>query len=116
MAEIQFKILRGLSNTLQTAAPKELGTWYLTTDTNELFVGSGTPDNVSIEPVNQQVVFVTSRSALPLTGRRGIVYIIEQENLIYRYDETQNKFVLLSGGTNYNDIEVINCGDADDWE
>ena len=59
MAEIQFKILRGLSNTLQTAAPKQLGTWYLTTDTNELFVGSGTPDNVSIEPVNQQVVSVT---------------------------------------------------------
>ena len=115
MAEIQFKILRGLSSTLQTTAPKQLGTWYLTTDTNELFVGSGTPENVSIEPVNQQVVFV-SESTLPLTGRSGIVYISEEENRIYRYDEIQGKFVLLNGGADYNDIKVINCGDADDWE
>lgn len=115
MAELQFKILRGPSSTLQTDAPKQLGTWYLTTDTNELFVGSGTPENVTIEPVNQQVVFVTSKAALPLVGRDKIVYILEQENLIYRYDKDQGKFVLLSGGTDYNDIKVINGGNADDW-
>ena len=57
MANIMFK--RGLQTSLPTSAQD--GVFYLTTDTNRLYVGQGT--NMAL--LNQTVQIVTSVSALP---------------------------------------------------
>ena len=42
---------------------------------------------------NQQLLFCTTRADLPSTYREGIVYVIEDENILQRYDSVQGKLV-----------------------
>ena len=55
-------------------------------------------------------VTVKSYGELPNVGSADIVYIIEDENAIYRWDTTNLKY--FSVGRDYNEIEAIYGGSA----
>ena len=55
-------------------------------------------------------VQVDSISALPSLGNTGTVYFITDENAIYRWDEDGLRYVCV--GRNYEEIKIINGGDA----
>ena len=133
---MKFKIYKGLSTNLERA-PKIEGCWYITTDTQELYVCFDgvlhyINDASSFDPTEMQndinnikkdiadletkvnqahgSVTVKSREELPPVGSADIVYIIEDENAIYRWDATNSKY--FSVGRDYNEIEVIYGGSA----
>ena len=133
---MKFKIYKGLSTNLERA-PKIEGCWYITTDTQELYVCFDgvlhhINDASSFDPTEMQndinnikkdiadletkvnqahgSVTVKSREELPGVGSADIVYIIEDENAIYRWDATNSKY--FSVGRDYNEIEVIYGGSA----
>ena len=133
---MKFKIYKGLSTNLERA-PKIEGCWYITTDTQELYVCFDgvlhhINDASSFDPTEMQndinnikndiadletkvnqahgSVTVKSREELPDVGSADIVYIIEDENAIYRWDATNSKY--FSVGRDYNEIEVIYGGSA----
>lgn len=133
---MKFKIYKGLSTNLERA-PKIEGCWYITTDTQELYVCFDgvlhhINDASSFDPTEMQndinnikkdiadletkvnqahgSVTVKSYGELPNVGSADIVYIIEDENAIYRWDATNLKY--FSVGRDYNEIEVIYGGSA----
>ena len=133
---MKFKIYKGLSTNLERA-PKIEGCWYITTDTQELYVCFDgvlhhINDASSFDPTEMQndinnikkdiadletkvnqahgSVTVKSREELPKVGSADIVYIIEDENAIYRWDATNSEY--FSVGRDYNEIEVIYGGSA----
>ncbi len=133
---MKFKIYKGLSTNLERA-PKIEGCWYITTDTQELYVCFDgvlhhINDASSFDPTEMQndinnikkdiadletkvnqahgSVTVKSYEELPEVGSADIVYIIEDENAIYRWDATNSKY--FSVGRDYNEIEVIYGGSA----
>lgn len=133
---MKFKIYKGLSTNLERA-PKIEGCWYITTDTQELYVCFDgvlhhINDASSFDPTEMQndinnikkdiadletkvnqahgSVTVKSKGELPEVGSADIVYIIEDENAIYRWDATNSKY--FSVGRDYNEIEVIYGGSA----
>lgn len=133
---MKFKIYKGLSTNLERA-PKIEGCWYITTDTQELYVcfdgvlhhindaSSFDPTEMQndINNIKQDIadletrvnqahgsMTVKSYGELPDVGSADIVYIIEDENAIYRWDATNSKY--FSVGRDYNEIEVIYGGSA----
>ena len=133
---MKFKIYKGLSTNLERA-PKIEGCWYITTDTQELYVCFDgvlhhINDASSFDPTEMQndinnikndiadletkvnqahgSVTVKSREELQPVGSADIVYIIEDENAIYRWDATNSEY--FSVGRDYNEIEVIYGGSA----
>ena len=133
---MKFKIYKGLSTNLERA-PKIEGCWYITIDTQELYVCFDgvlhhINDASSFDPTEMQndinnikkdiadletkvnqahgSVTVKSREELPQDGSADIVYIIEDENAIYRWDATNSEY--FSVGRDYNEIEVIYGGSA----
>ena len=133
---MKFKIYKGLSTNLERA-PKIEGCWYITTDTQELYVCFDgvlhhINDASSFDPTEMQndinnikndiadletkvnqahgSVTVKSYGELPNVGSADIVYIIEDENAIYRWDATNSEYC--SVGRDYNEIEVIYGGSA----
>ena len=133
---MKFKIYKGLSTNLERA-PKIEGCWYITTDTQELYVCFDgvlhhINDASSFDPTEMQndinnikkdiadletkvnqahgSVTVKSYGELPNVGSADIVYIIEDENAIYRWDATNSEY--FSVGRDYNEIEVIYGGSA----
>ena len=133
---MKFKIYKGLSTNLERA-PKIEGCWYITTDTQELYVcfdgvlhhindaSSFDPTEMQndINNIKQDIadletkvnqahgsVTVKSYGELPEVGSADIVYIIEDENAIYRWDATNSEY--FSVGRDYNEIEVIYGGSA----
>ena len=133
---MKFKIYKGLSTNLERA-PKIEGCWYITTDTQELYVcfdgvlhhindaSSFDPTEMQndINNIKQDIadletkvnqahgsVTVKSYGELPNVGAADIVYIIEDENAIYRWDATNSEY--FSVGRDYNEIEVIYGGSA----
>lgn len=133
---MKFKIYKGLSTNLDKA-PKIEGCWYITTDTQELYVCfdgklNHINDTSSFDPTEMQndiknikqdladletkvnqahgSLTVKSRGELPSIGSADIVYIVEDENAVYRWDTTNLKY--FSVGRDYNEIEVIYGGSA----
>ena len=133
---MKFKIYKGLSTNLERA-PKIEGCWYITTDTQELYVCFDgvlhhINDASSFDPTEMQndinnikndiadletkvnqahgSMTVRSHEELPEVGSADIVYIIEDENAIYRWDATNLKY--FSVGRDYNEIKVIHGGSA----
>lgn len=133
---MKFKIYKGLSTNLKKA-PKIEGCWYITTDTQELYVCFDgvlhhINDASSFDPTEMQndinnikkdiadletkvnqahgSVTVKSHRELPNVGSADIVYIIEDENAVYRWDTSALKY--FSVGRDYNEIEVIYGGSA----
>ena len=107
----KFQIKRGLSTNIKVAEAIE-GCWYLTTDTNELYVCQ---DGVELTPiVSGGVQTYSSINHLPRVGKDNIVYFIvdNSETAIYRYVDGMYRKVLDSTFT----IKVINGGTSVDPE
>lgn len=121
----QFQIKKGLSTNLFDSqgnlliTPEE-GCWYITTDTFELYVcfngmlkATGRVEDFetrlkALETRTARIVKTYSTfSALPLTGEVDSLYIVEEDNISYRWDVTTTSYVPLG-----LDIQVINGGKA----
>lgn len=121
----QFKIKKGLSTNLFDAqgnvliTPEE-GCWYITTDTYELYVcfngvlkplGGVEDFETRIAALEYKTARIVrtyeERANLPTTGEVGTLYIVEDENLSYRWDEATKSYVALGV-----DISIINGGAA----
>jgi len=106
-----FQIKRGPSERLDSAERVQ-GCWYLTTDTNELFVCQ---DGVTLTPlISGGIKTYNHVNQLPRVGNTNIVYFIVEDSgtTIYRYFDNSYKKVLDSTLT----IKVINGGNAENIE
>lgn len=133
---VQFKIMKGLSANLPQAQ-KEEGCWYLTTDTQELYVclnntlhkvsamGSFDPKRVDalegkVKGLESQIKEASSTksypsfSDLPKEGAENIIYIVEDENAVYRYFNLNGESHYYCVGRDYENIAVIVGGDSSD--
>lgn len=92
MANVLFK--RGLSTNLLSAGKTyEDGCFYLTTDTNHLYVG--TSDN-KLAKIDGNI---RSVSSLPTTGEPGEFYYLPGQNILAYYDDSSKKWVQLNPDT-----------------
>lgn len=104
---VKFQIKRGPKDRLDSAE-RVLGCWYLTSDTNELYVCN---DGETLSPiVSGGIATYSSIHHLPRVGNEHIVYFIVDNSgtAIYRYFDNGYKKVLDSTLT----IEVIHGGTA----
>lgn len=92
MANILFK--RGLQNNLPKTAVD--GVFYLTTDTNRLYVGQGS----TMALLNQTVQIVASVSALPTSATKNDFYYCTAENVLAVWDGS--KWQQINKNTNDN--------------
>lgn len=109
----QFQIKKGLSTNLFDANGKllitpEEGYWYITTDTFELYacfngilkaVG-GIEDFetrlATLETRTEKIIRTYEEKAqLPKTGELHTLYIVEEDNLSYRWDEDTLSYIAL---------------------
>lgn len=99
MANIAFK--RGLHTALPATAVD--GCFYLTTDTNRLYVGQGT----SMVELNKSITEVAQVEDLPKSGvADGQFYYVTKENVLCIYKDS--KWVQINPDTDTNDIiEVV---------
>ncbi len=112
-SNVQFQIKRGKKSAL-SSAQKILGCWYLTTDTNEVFVCN---DGETLAPlISGGVSTFSSTSELPLVGNESIVYFIVNDSGIsaYRWTNDGAKYVKLLDNT--VSINVIHGGSSVDPE
>lgn len=92
MANVLFK--RGLSTSLLSAGKTyEDGCFYLTTDTNHLYVG--TSDN-KLAKIDGNI---RSVSSLPATGESGEFYYLPGQNILAYYDDSLKKWIQLNPDT-----------------
>ena len=92
MANVLFK--RGLSTNLLSAGKTyEDGCFYLTTDTNHLYVG--TSDN-KLAKIDGNI---RSVSSLPAAGEPGEFYYLPGQNILAYYDDSSKKWVQLNPDT-----------------
>lgn len=96
MANIMFK--RGKQAQLPSTG--EYGCFYLTTDTNRLYVGN---ENNLVVPVNQGVINVSKVDNLPAKNNieAGQFYYVMDENILCVYNG--NQWVQINPDTNNND-------------
>lgn len=132
---LQFKIKKGLKANLPETG--ELGCWYLTTDTNELYTcfdkenltlkkvdaaGSFNPTEV-VNKVNTLETDVSalkalgtktydSYASLPNVGSEEVVYIIKDENAVYRWVNDGKDRHYICVGRDYSKITIIDGGTA----
>lgn len=92
MANILFK--RGLQQNLPTTATD--GVFYLTTDTNRLYVGQGS----TLALLNQTVQIVANIAALPASATKNDFYYCTSENVLAVWDGT--KWQQINKNTNDN--------------
>lgn len=145
---IQFKIKKGLKDNLPKVG--ELGCWYLTTDTHELFTClNGDEGDLTLHKVNDietfdpteinnriteldnrvssvetrvdnlqlesGVVRVTTIYDLPGVGDPNVVYVVVDQNAIYRWDSegdsSNNHYICI--GRDFESIQSIDGGNAE---
>lgn len=135
-----FQIKKGLSSNLLTATPIE-GCWYVTTDTHRIYVCLDGQTIKPLEALQDEtysrlddfeyqlgeikdtletlaakvydaVVAVDTTSKLPSIGKENIVYIVKEENAMYRWATIDNSTHWYCVGRDYKEIQKICGGDA----
>lgn len=102
MANVMFK--RGLSTALPTGANIIDGAFYLTEDTNHLYIGKqDTAGNKSLAKINGNIHSVNT---LPATGENGEFYYLPGQNVLAYYDN--GKWVQLNPDTD-TDTKVVSA-------
>ena len=92
MANVQF--LRGVHSQLPTTATD--GVFYLTTDTNRLYVGNGS----NMVELNKSITTVAEVKDLPKTGvEDGQFYYVENGNILCIYDSGTSAWVQVNKDT-----------------
>lgn len=108
MANVIFK--RGLQNALP--AKGQDGVFYLTTDTNRLYVGQG--DDKVPQLLNQTVQIVENVASLPITPVKNDFYYCTAENILAVYTGTgaysPNNWKQINPDTNTNNDTRISSG------
>lgn len=103
-----IKFLRGTQEAFEALGTYSDGVFYLTKDTNRLYVGNGT---ATPSLLNQTVQIVEKVDNLPATATENDFYYCTTENILAVYDgtkwvqinqDTQNKSVGLSAAVNNN--------------
>lgn len=60
--------------------------------------------------VEDTILVFPSSLQFPTIGKEGSIYIDTQTNKSYRWDDTNIKYYCI--GSDYEDIQIINCGGA----
>lgn len=102
MANVSFK--RGLSTALSNVAVED-GVFYLTTDTNRLYVGQGS----NLAELNQSVTTYTTWADMEANApkQKGQFYYAIQENVLACYLPELNKWQQINPDHNDNDDTYI---------
>lgn len=104
---VKFQIKRGLSKDLQYAE-RVKGCWYLTTDTNEVFLCN---DGETLSPmISGGVRAYSSTRELPLVGQESIVYFIVDDSGTSLYRWTNDGATYTKMFDNTLNIKVIHGG------
>ena len=114
MANVSFK--RGLSTALSNVAVED-GVFYLTTDTNRLYVGQGS----KLAELNQSVTTYATWAAMEASApkQEGQFYYAIQENVLACYLSESNKWQQINPDHNDNDdtyVSSLSVGSADKSE
>lgn len=114
MANVSFK--RGLSTALSNVAVED-GVFYLTTDTNRLYVGQGS----KLAELNQSVTTYATWAAMEASApkQEGQFYYAIQENVLACYLPDLNKWQQINPDHNDNDdtyVSSLSVGSADKSE
>ena len=114
MANVSFK--RGLSTALSNVAVED-GVFYLTTDTNRLYVGQGS----KLAELNQSVTTYATWADMEASApkQKGQFYYAIQENVLACYLPELNKWQQINPDHNDNDdtyVSSLNVGSADKSE
>ena len=134
---IQFKIKKGLKASLPKTG--ELGCWYLTTDTYELYAcvdeenlilskvnDAGSFDPARVDALESKVAEIEGKiqdssstktypsyAAFPNVGAENVTYIAVDENASYRWaSEASESKHYICIGRDYKEIKTIDGGDA----
>lgn len=67
-------------------------------------------EQIKLNPENNVVIRVNTIYDLPNIGKPEVIYIIKDEDSIYRWDDSTPKYYCI--GRDYNNIELINSGGA----
>ena len=114
MANVSFK--RGLSTALSNVAVED-GVFYLTTDTNRLYVGQGS----KLAELNQSVTTYATWADMEASApkQKGQFYYAIQENVLACYLPDLNKWQQINPDHNDNDdtyVSSLSVGSADKSE
>lgn len=114
MANVSFK--RGLSTALSNVAVED-GVFYLTTDTNRLYVGQGS----NLAELNQSVTTYATWADMEANApkQKGQFYYAIQENVLACYLPELNKWQQINPDHNDNDdtyVSSLSVGSADKSE
>ena len=114
MANVSFK--RGLSTALSNVAVED-GVFYLTTDTNRLYVGQGS----KLAELNQSVTTYATWADMEASApkQEGQFYYAIQENVLACYLSESNKWQQINPDHNDNDdtyVSSLSVGSADKSE
>ena len=114
MANVSFK--RGLSTALSNVAVED-GVFYLTTDTNRLYVGQGS----KLAELNQSVTTYATWADMEASApkQKGQFYYAIQENVLACYLPELNKWQQINPDHNDNDdtyVSSLSVGSADKSE
>ena len=114
MANVSFK--RGLSTALSNVAVED-GVFYLTTDTNRLYVGQGS----KLAELNQSVTTYATWADMEANApkQKGQFYYAIQENVLACYLPELNKWQQINPDHNDNDdtyVSSLSVGSADKSE
>ena len=114
MANVSFK--RGLSTALSNVTVED-GVFYLTTDTNRLYVGQGS----KLAELNQSVTTYATWADMEATApkQKGQFYYAIQENVLACYLPELNKWQQINPDHNDNDdtyVSSLSVGSADKSE
>ena len=114
MANVSFK--RGLSTALSNVAVED-GVFYLTTDTNRLYVGQGS----KLAELNQSVTTYATWADMEASApkQEGQFYYAIQENVLACYLSKSNKWQQINPDHNDNDdtyVSSLSVGSADKSE
>ena len=123
-----FQIKKGLSTKLHDAqgnlliTPEE-GCWYITTDTFELYtcfngkfrrVGQAEDFEARLSALEERVEKISKTydkyMDLPKQGEEGTIYIVEDKNLSYRWDDDTQSYQAL--GTDYKEVTLLYGGNS----
>lgn len=139
-----FQIKKGLSTNIANATPVE-GCWYITTDTYRIYVCldgktiqpiealsaemllkidsfesdlstlKETVESLKTKPYDS-VITVDTFVQLPSIGKDNIVYIVVEENAMYRWASIDGSTHWYCIGRDYREIQQICGGEASSFE
>ena len=100
---------------LDAANYTSYSSWYKIADIRDIDALNARIDNLQPGGGGESgVTTVSSKTNLPNVGAVNHIYIVEDENAVYRWDESNIKYFCI--GRDYDEIKIINGGNAAEFE